>query len=176
MSDTAATTETGSRNGGGGAAKPKRRPRSIGELDRRSCDLDRRTLEFKRYEEVRAAVIADLGGEDAVSTAEAQITDRAAFIAMILETMQITSLNGEQIDLQRYGELTDRLRRLFESVGFTRRQRNVTPTLSQFVDGIARHATAVDAGESAGGERTFATPKAAKRTSESASPVSGDDQ
>jgi hypothetical protein len=105
-------------------------------LDRRTCDLDRRSLEFKRYEEVRCAVIADLGGEDAVSTAEAQITDKAAFIAMTLETMQITALSGEQIDLQRYGELTDRLRRLFEAVGFSRRQRNVTPTLSKFVDGI----------------------------------------
>jgi hypothetical protein len=105
-------------------------------MDRRTCNLDRRSLEFKRYEEVRCAVIADLGGEDAVSTAEAQITDKAAFIAMTLETMQITALSGEQIDLQRYGELTDRLRRLFEAVGFSRRQRNVTPTLSKFVDGI----------------------------------------
>jgi hypothetical protein len=120
------------------SATAKRRPRAISELDRRTCDLDRRSLEFKRYEEVRCAVIADLGGEDAVSTAEAQITDKAAFIAMTLETMQITALSGEQIDLQRYGELTDRLRRLFEAVGFSRRQRNVTPTLSKFVDGIAR--------------------------------------
>src|SRR6476620_5064024 len=94
LSDTAATTEAGTRSSRTTKAQ-KRRPRSIGELDRRSCDLDRRTLEFKRYEEVRSAVIADLGGEDAVSTAEMQISDRAAFIAMILETMQITSLNGE---------------------------------------------------------------------------------
>ena len=65
-------------------------------------------------------MIADLGGEDAVSTAEAQITDKAAFIAMT-STMYITAPSGEQIDLQWYGELTDRLRRLFETVGLARR-------------------------------------------------------
>jgi hypothetical protein len=149
LSDANAAVEVGSRNGG--AAKLKRRPRSIGELDRRSCDLDRRSLEFKRYEEVRAAVISDLGGEDAVSTAEAQITDKAAFIAMTLERMQITSLNGEAIDLQRYGELTDRLRRLFESVGFSRRQREVTPTLANL---LARMKPTVGPNDSAGHPET----------------------
>jgi len=105
-------------------------------LDRRTCDLDRRSLEFKRYEEVRSAVIRDLGGEDVVSTAEAQITDKAAFIAMTLEQMQITALSGEAIDLQRYGELTDRLRRLLESVGLSRRAKDVTPSIEQFISDI----------------------------------------
>jgi hypothetical protein len=160
LSDVGVTAEAGNGDGATKAsssrncAPSKRRPRAISELDRRTCDLDRRSLEFKRYEEVRAAVIADLGGEDAVTTAEAQITDKAAFIAMTLEQMQITALSGEQIDLQRYGELTDRLRRLFEAVGFSRRQRDVTPRLSQFVDGLARQKPIGEPNDSGGQPET----------------------
>ena len=81
-----------------------------------------------------------------MSTAEAQITDKAAFIAMTLEQMQITALSGEQIDLQRYGELTDRLRRLFETVGLARRSRDITPSLNQYT--AMRQAPTEAAGES----------------------------
>ena len=145
MSDVDAAIETATRNRSAAKTNGKRRPRAISELDRRTCDLDRRSLEFKRYEEVRSAVIADLGGEDAVSTAEAQITDKAAFIAMTLEQMQITALSGEPIDLQRYGELTDRLRRLFETVGLARRSRDITPSLNQYA--AMRQAPTEAAGE-----------------------------
>jgi hypothetical protein len=140
LSDTSAAVETRSRKHDASKPNGKRRPRAIGELDRRTCDLDRRSLEFKRYEEVRSAVIRDLGGEDVVSTAEAQITDKAAFIAMKLEQMQIAALSGETIDLQRYGELTDRLRRLLESVGLSRRAKDITPSLAEYATEVRRRA------------------------------------
>jgi hypothetical protein len=67
---------------------------------------------------------------------------------MRLEQMQITSLSGEEIDLQRYGELTDRLRRLFETVGLERRARDVTPSLDQYA--AMRQASAEPAGQFGG--------------------------
>lgn len=115
-------------------APAKRRPRSIAEMDRRTLEkLDRRSVEFQRYEAIRGALISDLGGEAAASTAQAQICDRAAFIAMQLETQQIASLAGEDIDLRAYGELVDRLRRNLESIGLERRARDITPSLEAYV-------------------------------------------
>jgi hypothetical protein len=62
-------------------------------MDRRTLEkLDRRSVEFQRYEAIRGALISDLGGEAAESTAQAQICDRAAFIAMQLETQQIVQV------------------------------------------------------------------------------------
>ena len=82
-----ATIETVSRNA---KAPAKRRPRSIAEMDRRTLEkLDRRSVHIQRYESIRTALIEDLGGEP--STAEAQIADKAAFIGMTLETIQIAS-------------------------------------------------------------------------------------
>ena len=131
MSDLGAAMEAGSRNG---SPPKKRRSRSIAGLDRRTlAKLDRRTVEYQRYAGIRAALIADKGGETAVSEAEAQLVDRCAFMAMRLETMQIVALAGEEIDLQRYGELTDRLRRGLESIGLQRRARDITPSLRSYL-------------------------------------------
>jgi hypothetical protein len=121
-------------------AKPTQRrrpPRSIAKWDRRTLDLDRRSVPFLRYESIRCGIIADLGGEDAVTTAQAQMADRAAFISMKLEMLQIADLSGGEIDLQRYGELVDRGRRSFETIGLERRARDLTPTVDQYVAGLA---------------------------------------
>ena len=74
-----------------------------------------------------------MGGEAAVSTAQAQIADKAAFIAMTLKSMQINALAGTEIDLKAYGELTDRLRRNLESIGLERRLKDVTPDLQTYL-------------------------------------------
>ena len=96
-------------------------------MDKRSLEkLDRRGVEFKRYEEVRAALVSDLGGDDAVSTAQMQIADKCAFIAMQLERQQIASLAGEDIDMRAYGELVDRLRRNLETLGLERKLKDIT--------------------------------------------------
>jgi len=103
---------------------------AIAARDRRTlAKLDRRGAEYRRYEEIRGAIVSDLGGSEVVSTSEAQLADKAAFIAMTLETMQIASLSGEEIDLHRYGELTDRLRRLLVTVGLRRRAREIEDTI-----------------------------------------------
>jgi hypothetical protein len=153
MSDVAAAIETGRRH----IPPPKkRRPRSIAEMDRRTLEkLDRRSVEFKRYEDIRAALVSDRGGEAAVSTAEAQIADKAAFIAMTLEGMQIASLAGEDIDLQRYGELTDRLRRNLESIGLERKAKDVTP-LSEYLR-AKRNAGAIPSASATAGAAQAAT-------------------
>ena len=83
--------------------------------------------------------------------------------------MQIAALAGEQIDLQRYGELTDRLRRLLESIGLERRARDVTPTLQQYI--ASKRALPVDSVSASSATETAAEPE--KRASGAASPSEG---
>ena len=127
--------EPGKRNGADAGAKERRtgpgralRPRPLAALDKRTLALDRRRSEFLRYEALRSAIVADLGGQEAVTTAEAQIADKAAFIAMQLELMQAVALADQEIDLALFGALSDRMRRLLESVGLKRRSRDITPS------------------------------------------------
>lgn len=96
-------------------------------MDRRRLDLDRRSTEYRRYEEIRNALVADQGGEDAVSTAVLQITEKTAFIAMTLEAMQMAALSGEDVDYERYGRLFERMRRGLDTIGLERRARDITP-------------------------------------------------
>jgi len=114
-----------------------RKPRAIADWNRATLqNLDRRTAPFLRYEQLRHGIISDLGGEDAVSVAQSQIADRCAFISMKLEMMQVADLAGtEPLDLQRFGELVDRGRRSFESIGLQRVPRDVT-TLTEFISDI----------------------------------------
>jgi hypothetical protein len=126
-----------------GRTKPSRtrtkpsRLRALADLDRRKVELDRRSIEYQRYEDIRGSIVSDLGGPDAVSTAEAQIADKAAFIARTLEMMQAAALSGGEIDLQRYGELVDRLRRQFDAIGLQRRARQVEDSIESIAAEIA---------------------------------------
>jgi hypothetical protein len=79
--------------------------------------------------------IADLGGEANVSQAELSIARRAATITVELERLESKFASGEASDrdLDLYQRASGNLRRLLESVGLQRRQRDVTPTLEQYI-------------------------------------------
>ena len=126
-----------------------------------------------------AALVTHCGGVEEVSETKRLAARRVAVIEAELcfledKFAQLRAAGDEPdaaaIDL--YARVANQQRRLSEALGWERTARDVTPSLPQFIDGIARHEPA---GESAGDEGTFATPKAAKRTSESPSPISGDD-
>ena len=127
-----------------------------------------------------SALVVHCGGVEEVSETKRLAARRVAVIEAELVFLedkfaQLRAIGDEPdataIDL--YARVANQQRRLSEALGWERRARDVTPTLSQFVDGIARQEPA---GESVAGEGTFATTEAEKRTSESASPVSGGDQ
>jgi len=108
-----------------------RSPKSIAEWDKRTTELDRRSVEFKRYDTLRIVLINDKGGEAFVTIAEAQIIDRAAFVGMQLEMMQVNALAGNEINLDAYQRASNTQRRLLESIGLERRAKDITPTLEE---------------------------------------------
>src|SRR5262245_26079575 len=92
-------------------------------------NIDHRTLRVRRFRDVLALHLSDLGGEDLVSEAEKAIVRRAACLIVELEQLERRfALNGcaSSAELSEYGRASNTLRRLLESVGLQRRPRDVT--------------------------------------------------
>jgi hypothetical protein len=84
----------------------------------------------RRYRDLLAMHIADLGGADNVSAGEQAILRRAVTLMVSCEQMEERfALDGhaEPWRLQIYQRVSNTLRRLLESIGLQRRQKDVTP-------------------------------------------------
>jgi hypothetical protein len=94
-------------------------------------------MHMRRFRDVFAIHIADLGGEDAISEAEKSIVRRAATLTVLLERMELTFAleegDSSAFKIDQYQRVAGSLRRLLESVGLKRRQRDVTPSLSDYL-------------------------------------------
>jgi hypothetical protein len=119
--------------GNGADAGPKARLLTL-------SDLDRRTMAFRKANDLISQIETDLGGHDSLSTAERQIVQRAALTGALLEDLEAKWLKGEPIDPGLYATLGNAQRRLFETVGLKRKSRDITPTVSDYVARIARGA------------------------------------
>jgi hypothetical protein len=82
---------------------------------------------------VLAEIISDIGGHEGLSEGQRQLARRCATIAIACERMEGEAAKGNEIDLDAYGTLTDRLGRAFGRLGLKRQARDVSPTLSDFL-------------------------------------------
>ena len=109
--------------------------------------LDRRTRPYRRYEAIRGAVLADMGGEENVSEVQKQLVSKFATIALQLEVMEAAAIDGNEIDVDLFGRAAGHLRRIAEALGMQRVARDVTPTLADIADEIAAEEEAAAAAE-----------------------------
>jgi hypothetical protein len=86
----------------------------------------------RRWRDIVAAVISDLGGNDILSEGQKQITRRIATLCIACEQLECKAAEGEQIDLVLYGTLTDRLSRAWTRLGLKRISKPV-PSLMEFI-------------------------------------------
>jgi hypothetical protein len=93
--------------------------------------LDQRTIAAKAVQEMIASVEADLGGE--LTTAKRSIVESGALLTAMLRDMGARWLAGEQVDLGLFATLSNAQRRAFETLGFDRAARDVTPTVSEYL-------------------------------------------
>jgi hypothetical protein len=94
-------------------------------------DVDERSLWVRRFRDLLALHLGDLGGADIASEAEKAIARRAACLIVELEQLEqkfATQGASEGGQLDQYQRVSNTLRRLLESLGLERRQRDVTPT------------------------------------------------
>ena len=95
--------------------------------------VDGRTEAARRFRDVLVEIASDLGGSDTLSEGQRQLARRAAMMSVQCETLEAKSIAGEEIDLDLYGALSDRIGRAFTRLGIKRAARNVTPDLHDYI-------------------------------------------
>jgi hypothetical protein len=88
----------------------------------------------RRFADILGEIIGDLGGRGVLSEGQRQLARRCATIAIACERMEGEAAAGNEINLDTYGALTDRLGRAFQRLGLRRKARDVTPTLAQYLE------------------------------------------
>jgi hypothetical protein len=95
--------------------------------------LDRRTAAAKNINDLIAAIEADQGGADDMSTARRSIAETAAVATAMIRDLAARWIKGEQVDLGLFATLSNAQRRAFETLGFDRVAKNVTPSVSEYL-------------------------------------------
>lgn len=90
--------------------------------------IDGRSASSRRFRDVLGAIVGDLGGSDRLSEAQRQLARRVALMSIQCEAMEERSIAGQEIDIDLYGTLTDRIGRAAQRIGLRRVPRNITPS------------------------------------------------
>jgi hypothetical protein len=134
--------QAGSANGAG----PKAKLLTLG-------DLDGRTRAAQVVKQTISAIVSDLGGEQNISTAEQQLIESAAVTGAMCESLATRWLLGEAVDPSQYATLSNAQRRLLETVGLRRVQRDITPDLPTYL--ASRAAKAAESPSNTNQEETL---------------------
>ena len=91
---------------------------------------DHRSARMRRLRDLIGAHLADLGGADEVSQAEACLVRRCALMTIELELLEArfeANDGATAAELDCYQRVAGSLRRLHESLGLRRRAKDITP-------------------------------------------------
>ena len=100
-------------------------------------EVDGRSATMRRFRDLIQLHVSDLGGEDLISESERRLIRRAAMLTLQCELLDqkfaLSEGEASVIDLDRYQRASNSLRRLLETLGLQRRQRDVTPSVEDYV-------------------------------------------
>ena|ERR1700730_6403424 len=100
---------------------------------------DGRSATARRFKDLVEDIAADLGGKAMLSEGQRQLIRRAAMLSAECERQEALSARGEaEFNCELYGTMCDRLGRLFGRLGLERKPRDVTPTLSDYLQAKAQ--------------------------------------
>jgi hypothetical protein len=108
------------------ARRPKRRLRSL-------ADLDRRTAAAKTALALRDSITADLGGDAALSAMQRALVNNAALLGASLDDIACRYLGGEPVEMIRFATLANAQRRLLADLGLQRKAQDITPDLRDYI-------------------------------------------
>ena len=91
-------------------------------------DVDGRSAVARRYRDIAAQIIADMGGASQCAEARLQLIRRFAAAAVLAEQMEARLANGHSINITDHALLSSTLVRLAQRIGIDRRSRNTTPS------------------------------------------------
>lgn len=102
--------------------------------------LDGRSALARRYRDLVATFTSDMGGDP--SEAEKQLIRRAASLSVWCEAVEVRLANGEEVDIGTLTTAANSLRRILQDIGLDRRQRDVTPTITEYMSARAEEKAA----------------------------------
>jgi hypothetical protein len=108
------------------AKKPKRKSSAVTSGRRLFVEGDGRSPWSRRYRDLIAGHVSDLGGHDTLSEAQKSLIRRASAIECELELMEGKLSQGEEIDIDVFTRSSSHLRRIFETLGIERRAKDIT--------------------------------------------------
>ena len=96
--------------------------------------VDGRSVIARRFRDLVAAIVEDLGGVDAITEGELQLVRRAASLCVQCELLEAEAARGAALEIDSYVKLVNALNRTLGSIGLKRRPRDVTPDLRDYVE------------------------------------------
>jgi hypothetical protein len=99
--------------------------------------LDGRTSAGRQFNHIVRNVTSDLGGSDQLTEIEKHLIISFAGAAILQGHQVAKLLAGEPIDVDEYSGITTSMIRSATRLGTQRRERNVTPTLSEYLEAKA---------------------------------------
>lgn len=94
--------------------------------------VDGRSALARRYRDILSEMIRDLGGDP--SAAQDAIARRAATLCVWCEQAEATMASGGEINISEFSTTANAMRRLLVDLGLERRARDVTPSLSNYLN------------------------------------------
>jgi hypothetical protein len=104
---------------------------------RRFVEGDGRGPWARRWRDLQELYADDLGGMSALSEFQVGLVGTAATLRCELEKLEGRLSMGEAVDLDQFGRLAGHYRRICETLGIERKQRDVTPSLHDYLQRIA---------------------------------------
>jgi hypothetical protein len=98
--------------------------------------LDGRTIVAKVFDRLVAAIHADLGGRDQLTAIELALVEAFAGSAVTLNNLNTRILTGAEIDnamITMHAQAISAMVRVASRLGLQRRQRDLSPTLEQYL-------------------------------------------
>jgi hypothetical protein len=95
--------------------------------------LDGRSSASRNFNAIVANVSSDLGGRDALTEIEKHLITSFAGAAILQGHQLAKLLSGEEIDPDEYSSITTSMIRSAMRLGIGRRQKDVTPSLSEYI-------------------------------------------
>ena len=100
--------------------------------------IDGRCQTALRFRDLVEQMTADLGGADLLSEAQRQLVRRAATLSLMAEAAEADVVRDMATDLNSYGMIADRLRRICETLGLERVARPVNDSSYVLSDYFSR--------------------------------------
>jgi hypothetical protein len=110
---------------------PSRQRSAISNGKRLFVEGDGTSAWSRRYRDLIAAHVSDLGGTTELSEAQQSLVKRAAALETELEQLEGKLSLGESIDLDAYGRATNTLRRTLEALGLRRIAVDITDSATR---------------------------------------------